>query len=192
MAWVAPKERWRRTVTEEVIKDGNLSIGAIIADGDSAIESGIKEVGGNDMERQHCTRHLTKAVGRDIMKDDLKSVKARTKALTKKKMLDLSRFVGKGCAWEFNAAHEKCGNDVEKLVILCRNLKEGVVSCLEGDWKTCRRVYLVCQAHKRGEKGKKCWVSLKKWVITFGDFNCFLYYMYFKFQDQKLLLQRKY
>ena len=150
-----------KNCAEEVVKDGKLSIGAIVADGDSAIGNGIKEVCGDDIERQHCTRHLTKSVGRNIMKDDLKSVAGRTKALTKKNMLDLSRFVGKRCAWEFNAAHKKCGNDIEKLVILCRNLKEGVIACLDGDWKTCRRVSLVCQAHKRGGKGKKCWVSLK-------------------------------
>ena len=48
------------------------SIGASISDGDSAIGNGIKEIGGNDLERQHCTIHLTKSVKHNIMKDKLK------------------------------------------------------------------------------------------------------------------------
>ena len=90
--------------------------------------------------------------------------------------------------WEFNAAYKKCGNDMEKLVILCCNLKEGAVACLDGNWKTCRRASLVCQAHKRGWKGKKCWVSLKSWWFLLVPLTVSCYIMHFYFQDQKLLL----
>lgn len=151
-----------RDCAEQVFQNKTLKIGALVADGDSHIAQGVGEAGGEDVERQLCSRHLTKSVGRNLNKDELKSVQGATKAATNKNRRDLASFAQKRCAWEFKEAHKKCGNDVTKLVELCDKLKRGVISCIKGDGDACRRISLVCKAHRRGKgMGKKSGVSVR-------------------------------
>ena len=99
-----------RDCAEQVFKDKTLKIGALVADAKSHIAQGISEVSGEDVDRQLCSRHLTKSVGRNLNKDELKSVPGATKAATNKNRWDLGSFLPKErCAWEFKEAHKNVG-----------------------------------------------------------------------------------
>jgi hypothetical protein len=110
-----------------------------------------------------CTRHLTKTIGRNLCRANLSTmglagttIKDRTQ---NKRML--AAFIEKRCSWEFQRAYKKSKGDVEKTKILCTNIQRGVFACISGDTNTCRRLSLVCAAHKKKHDPK---VSIsRKW-----------------------------
>lgn len=151
----------------QVTSRTNLRIGTIIADGDGHLAKGVEESVG-PVERQHCARHLTKSVARNIMKANLQCLPGPTQTLMAKQKRDLAQFIQKRCAWEYRVAHQKFKKNIRRLVTACEMIKRGIIACVEGDEDTCRRVSMVCKAHRRkGGKGKLGGVGENRVCITF-------------------------
>jgi len=133
----------------QIQNDGKIRVGTIIGDGDGHIAKGVKECALGPVDRQHCARHLTKSISRNLMKSKWESLPGPTVKLITKQKRDLAKFVEKRCAYEYKVAHHKYKKNMNRLVTVCSMIKRGILACIEGDTDTCRRVSLICKAHKR-------------------------------------------
>ena len=104
------------------------------------------------VDRQRCSRHLTKSLRRNIMKCHLECSPGPTEKLCTKQKRNLAKFIEKPVAWEFHTAHQMYGRNINHLISVCESLKGGTLACIQGDGVTCTRVSLVCEAHE----GKGC------------------------------------
>ena len=127
-----------------------LSIGAIVTDGDSHVSKGFqnvaREYSRSIPEKADCTRHLTKTIGRNMMKADLK-IQGRTKKERDDKQKKIAFFLQKRCSREFQAAYMKFGKNTDLMVRKCEQLVDGIIACIAGDGNTCGKITLMCK-HK--------------------------------------------
>ena len=138
-----------------------LGISTLVTDGDSHLHRGMREVmldSGINTEKGDCTRHVSKSVGRNIMKAKL-SIRClggagKTRQERERNKRTLGYFVQRRCAMEFRAAHKRCGGHVEKLKTTCQLAKLGILGCIQGHADVCRKGSLVCGAH-RWKSGNK-------------------------------------
>jgi hypothetical protein len=137
----------------QVRGENNLQIGTLIADGDGHIAKGVEEGTLSSIDRQHCARHLTKSISRNIMRGTLACLPGPTQKLIQKQKRDLAKFIEKRCAWEYKIAHKTHKKNINRLVTVCTMIQRGIIACIEGDVTTCKRVSLVCKAHKGREGG---------------------------------------
>ena len=97
-----------------------LTVGTVIADGDGHLVSGVQEaITDRVVERQNCSRHLTKSISRNIGNGSLACMPGPTQALKKKQKYTLAKFVAKRCAWEYREAHRRYGKNLNRLIVKC-------------------------------------------------------------------------
>lgn len=139
---------------KQMLSDGP-SIGTIVGDGDGHIFQGMKEAldgsSGVTLEREHCSRQLTKSIYRNLIKAtfSLQCIPGRTQAIRFARKKAFAKLIQKRSAWEFKEAHRRFGHDIDILVAKCNGLVEGIFACIEGDVQTCKRLSLVCKIHKK-------------------------------------------
>lgn len=153
-----------QTCGKEVLSDSapeaSICVKELITDGDSHAFKGFAQSMESNKKkpcvRGRCTRHLTKGIGRNVNKATLRSVEGNTKQEMTQNRRALAKFLEKRSSWEFRKAHEKFGNNPSKMKSTCAALKKGILRCIQGDAEGCRKVSLVCAAHKKKGQTKVC------------------------------------
>lgn len=154
--------------------DSSVAVKELVTDGDSHAFKGFSQTMMTNKKvkciKGDCTRHLTRSIGRNITKARLGSLEGGTVQQTAQNKRLLANFIERRCSWEFRKAYAKYGHDIQKLKSTCARLKTGIIRCIQGDAEGCRRVSLVCGAHRRKGQTKVPYIDLDMFSYTFQFF----------------------
>ena len=139
--------------------DTRLLVRELVTDGDSHTLKGMlpaMTTNGKTTTKGDCTRHLTKTIGRNISRANLSDMGlgGTTILIRNQNKRMVASFIEKRCSWEFRKAHAKCRGDIDRLKKMCANIQRGIIACVTGETDICRRLSLVCAAHRKKENPK--------------------------------------